>query len=266
MSDSAADPAFVDGQGRPRLARSAFLYVDLLGVRDVSATSPAEGLRRLDHAIRRAFRDFLAADSPWPSAFFSDTLVVASPFVEPDLEEAALGGLIIQAASLQLELVEDDWFLRGGLALNDVHVRDGLVFGPALIDAYDVERRQAVHPRIVLSAAAVESQRKALDDYGEPTESPENGLLLQDTDGLVFIDYLSLVFDEVDPHPVLLMHRDRVISRLERHRSNPRVWEKYRWVAEYHNHTCRLRLPGDDALLVPDTARSLSFSPFVAGD
>jgi hypothetical protein len=111
MREQGAESPFVDEAGHPRLAPSAFLFVDLLGVRDVSEISPLEGLRGLEQATRRTFRDFLAPDSPWPSAFFSDTLVVASPFAGPEPEEPALGGLILQAAYLQFSLIEHDSFI-----------------------------------------------------------------------------------------------------------------------------------------------------------
>ena len=154
------------------------LFADLLGVRAVSQSSPLEGLRGLEHATRRGFRDFLAPDSPWPSAFFSDTIVIASP-LEGEDEEDALGGLIVQAAYLQLDLIQSGWFMRGGVALGDVHIRDGLVYGPGLIEAYDIESSKAVHPRVVLSRDAEQSKRGALEYYSEPEESPENFLLLQ---------------------------------------------------------------------------------------
>lgn len=228
--------------------------------------APLEGLRQLEEATRRTFRDFLSPESPWPSAFFSDTLVLAAPFAGPDPEEAALGGLIVQAAYLQLNLIQHDWFLRGGLALGDVHLRDGLVYGPALIDAYEVEDSRAVQPRIVLSDAATESQLQALSYYAEPADSPENRLLLRDDDGLVFVDYLSVLFDEPDdPRPGLAMHRDRVLRLLEEHRANRQIWEKYRWVAEYHNHTCLKQLADDEQLLIPGASVASHFHAFVDG-
>ncbi len=262
---NASGSLFLDEDGEPRLAHSALLFVDLLGVREVSLREPLTGLRGLEHATRRSFRDFLMPDSPWPSAFFSDTLVVASPFEMAEDEEFAVGGLTMQAAYLQLNLIAHDWFLRGGLALGDVHIHEGLVYGPALIDAYEVESTQALQPRIVLSPQAVESQRAALGAYGDPTSSPENQLLLQDDDGLVFVDYLSVLFDDPDEdYPTALaMHRDRVTARLERHRGRRAIWEKYRWVAEYHNYTCARHVPDEEELLIPSTASALRFHPFV---
>ncbi len=54
-----------------------------------------------------------------------------------------------------------------------------------------------------------------------------------------FLTTLELVLEEAaDPRPRLASHRDALADKLEAHRDNSRVWEKYRWVSEYHNHFC----------------------------
>jgi hypothetical protein len=244
------------------------LFADLLGVREVTLSDPEAGLRALETATRRSFRDFLASDSAWPSTFFSDSLVVASPIEEGEDSESAIGGLIAQAAYLQLDLSLNDWFVRGGLTLGPIFLHDGLVYGPALIDAYDIESTQALHPRIVVGPEAIASQTAALSAYGDPVASPANQLLLRDDDGRVFINYLSVVFDDpdVDYATVLAEHRDKIATRLVRHRGSRAIWEKYRWVADYHNHACQLHASGDPSLRVDRELSAPNFHAFVAED
>jgi hypothetical protein len=116
----------------------------------------------------------------------------------------------------------------------------------------------------VLSADAAASQRHDTTYYAQPANSPENLLLLADDDGLGFIDYLAVLFDEPDdPRPPLRMHRDRIVSRVDRHRTSRRVWERFRWVAEYHNYTCRHHLPDDGDLLVSRQQTIFTFHRFV---
>lgn len=98
------------------------------------------------------YRDFLTEDSPWPAALFSDTLVLAAPVLRKDDEEAAIGGLVVQAAWLQLNLIAEGFFARGGLSFGRFHIRDGLVFGPALVEAYDLESKTAIHRGSCLGA------------------------------------------------------------------------------------------------------------------
>ena len=259
---------FVDGSGQPQLTLCAVLYVDLLGVSALAEGQAAQqSLVRLERALRSMYRDFLADDSPWPAAMFSDTLVVAAPLVPSagkGAAEIATGGLTIQAAWLQLNLVLSGFFLRGGLALGQFHIREGLLFGEALVEAYRLESRLAVHPRVVFGSAAAEAQREALKFYSEPRNSPQNALLLVDQDGTVFIDYLELLFDEPDdPRPGLEEHRDAVAAQLTTHRNDSRIWDKYRWVADYHNAVCERRLPSEQYLRVDTSGTDRRFDALV---
>jgi hypothetical protein len=221
------DDVFLDARRKPRLTRCAVLFLDLLGVRAMNRGAPEAVQRRLedlDRAVTGTFRDILGPDAPHPAAFFSDTLVLASPLDAGGDEEAAVTELVLDAARLQLDLLTAGFFARGGLSLGLFHVREGLIFGPALVEAYELESRHAVHPRVVLSKEA------------EAVIARPSSQLLCDGDGWTFINYLDPLLEEPDdPVPVLQAHRDQVMGGLKLHRGDKRVWEKYRWVAEYHN-------------------------------
>jgi hypothetical protein len=242
---------FIAADGTPLLVRCAVLFVDLLGVRAMNEGGKAgQHLVRLERAVTRAYRDFLSPDAVWPSAFFSDTLVLASPVYEEGEEEEAVTELADQAALLQLDLIEQGFFVRGGLSLGEIHIHDGLVFGPALVQAHEIESRVAVVPRIVLSKAAEQAQ---------PGDASFR--LLRDGDGCAFIDYLGPLFYMFeDPAPSIAAHRDAVTDCLTEHRWNKRRWEKYRWVAEYHNHVAA-RL-GSRELFIERDALTWHFAPF----
>jgi hypothetical protein len=221
---SAADPGpFFDASGDAVLTECAVLFVDILGVREMATGSDApQHLVALQRAVRGRVRDFLSPSSPWPARFFSDTLVLAAPIAVHGDEEAAVGGLTIQAAWLQLNLIAEGFFLRGALTVGSLHMAE-LLFGPALVEAYELESQRAVHPRVVLSERATAGQHDALAYYADPRESPQNALLMRDDDGFTFIDYLALLFDEpIDPIPDLEVHRDAVVDRLQSHRAKRR--------------------------------------------
>jgi hypothetical protein len=61
--------------------------------------------------------------------------------------------------------------------------------------------------------------------------------------------------DPAPPEPFLGRHRDTIRERLELHREDPRKWDKYRWVAEYHDAFCSRWLPDEEHLLVPAPSR-----------
>jgi hypothetical protein len=223
---------FIDDD-EPQLVHCAVLFVDILGVREMNRTEDAaRHLVALDRAVRRSYRDFLDPRSRWRSSFFSDSLVLAAPCSEFAGDAFAVGGLIEQAAILQFDLSLEGFFLRGGLSLGDFHIHDGLIFGPALVAAHEVESRVAIYPRIVLDSAADDAKRSYLV-APQPTEALAP--LMRDGDRRAFVDYLGMQFDDPDSDRLFALHRRVVTEKLQANRSSKRVWEKYRWVAEYHN-------------------------------
>jgi len=158
-----------------------------------------------------------------------------------------------EARSLQSDLLAEGFFVRGGLSLGSLHVSDQVLFGPALVEAYDLESEAALHPRVVLSRAAAETQRG----------TAAGSMLMCDDDGQTFIDYLGAAFHEPDDGiSVLKDHRDTVIDRLHGSRRHKRRWEKYRWLAEYHNAVVRTRFPKARELRIEPQATTWQFSAF----
>ena len=253
---------FIDSRHKPRLARCAVLFLDLLGVSEMNRSRKAakHHLVQLEQAVTATYHDYLSPWSHWPAAFFSDTLVLAAPLDNNRDEALEVRQLATQGATLQLSLARAGFFARGGLSIGLFHIRQGLVFGPALVEAYSLESQVATHPRIVLSTEAAECQRSSQSS----PPGQDNPLLITDGDGWTFIDYLSMQIatDPDDPGPVLCSHRDRIVESLQRHRGVRHIWEKYRWVAEYHNDVLRARLPGYEHMLVPNPPMSWSFAPF----
>jgi hypothetical protein len=258
------DPLFVDQAGDPQLVECAVLFVDLLGVGAMnSGPNVRANLIRIERAVTRMYRNFVDPESPWPAALFSDTLVLAAPTSDASDPEDAIGGLTVQSGWLQLNLAAEGLFMRGALTFGEFYIRDGVIFGPALVEAAQLEREHAVNPRVVLGKSAVAAQEDALASYRDPAESPQQALLLRDGDGYVFVNYLGLLFDEpADPEPPLAIHRDAIATQLAAYAADKRIWEKYRWAAEYHNAVCAKTMPAADHLLVPPAATTWTFQSF----
>jgi hypothetical protein len=257
-----SESLFLDDDGRPRFVRCAVLFLDILGVSEMATDRDrnAEHLVELDRVLRGTTRNFLAEDSPWPSALLSDALIVADPTGQDSNDMFVLGEMLIQTSILQLQLAAGGFFARGALTIDDIHIHDGMIFGPGLVDAYEDERRRAVNPRVVLTSEACKVLRADLAGYPDPTGSPQAEFLIVDQDGVVFIDYLKILLDELDPIHELEHHRAVVEEKLAAHRSEGRKWEKYRWVAEYHNHFCRRMI--DDGPSIPEGETAMELRAF----
>ncbi len=113
------------------------------------------------------------------------------------------------------------------------------------------------------STASGWSRRAYLDFLVSPRDSAEASLLLCDGDGRTFVNYLGLLFDEPDGlHEELGEHRDTVVARLDAHRGDKHLWEKYRWVAEYHNAVIERVFGKRSDLRVDGSAMTWRFTPF----
>ncbi|HXD53515.1 MAG TPA: hypothetical protein VN618_02050 [Solirubrobacteraceae bacterium] len=255
---------FVTSRGKPKLVDCAVLFLDLLGVSAMSgSTAASKHLNAIDRVVSRRYRDFLAPRSPWPAAFFSDTLLLCAPAPTREDRESAISGLVLQGAVLQLELALEGFFVRGGLAFGKFHLHNGLVFGPALVEAYRLESEHAIHPRVILGRGAERCQREAMAEYQIAQAAPQSSLLVCDDDSWTFVNYLGALFDEPDdPRGQLAAHRQMVTARLREHSKDRRRWEKYRWVAEYHNEVLEAELPDEPELLIAAEAMRWRFRPF----
>jgi hypothetical protein len=244
------DIIHIGAHGTPRLVRCAVLFLDLLGVRAMTQGAEKDVQRRLvalDDAIGDTVRQYVGPDTRFPATFFSDTLVVATPADDP---AEAVDLLTRDAARLQLALTARGFFVRGGLSLGLFSIGDGLIFGPALVEAYELESRHAIHPRIVLSKEA-------------EAMAPRSRRLMRDGDGHVFINYLDRLREQLkSPDADLEAHAEQVTRQLLDHRGDRRIWEKYRWAAEYHN--AFLAESGLGASRVDRDAMAWRFAAFAA--
>jgi hypothetical protein len=238
---------FVDEEGEPRLRECYVLELDLLGTQSATAEDAARNLRITKRALERANQWAGGLDPSTVASWFSDNVAVAD-LVDPpdDPQQLTFGFHLITAGWMQLELSMEGLFSRGGLARGPFFASETFVYGPALVEAYRIESREAVYPRILLSPGLAEHARQELAAFGGGDTEVHRTLLAVDDDGRVFVNYLASVFDEPeDVDEMLAIHRRHVLANLEAHRGNERVYKKYEWAAAYHDRFCRSRLHPD---------------------
>jgi hypothetical protein len=244
VNEEASSP-FLDTAGERVLVQCAVLYLDILGVRSLSGgTAAQKELHRFEQALGKSFpfdlgssSADLGTESVLPAAVFSDSFVAVAP-VQEELEQAradAIANLVFEAAQIQANLILANYFVRGAITLGQCHFHRGVLFGPALVEAVNLEQREAVNPRIILSPDAIESLRH------ERSERVEREALLVDEDGLVFVSYLQSIYDDpTASKPVNLAKHARVlIKNLAQNLNKMHRWRKYRWAVEYHDDFVR---------------------------
>jgi class 3 adenylate cyclase len=239
------------GALRPR--RSLVVYMDILGFSELTRSAyAAHGeaglLRRVKHAVDRAairispdypVRDDGTAFRAWDVKLFTDNIVIGYPI--SDAAEQELDEIVFWICAYQLAMVEEGFFVRGGLAVGDLYMDRDIVFGNALLEAHGAEAVTARDPRVVLGESARILVKEHLSKYEHFEDAPHNSSVLIDSDGQWFVDYLSPAFADPDSPDLAAIqaHKTQIERNLLAHRETPRVWSKYQWAAAYHNFRCR---------------------------
>ena len=241
----------------PSLRKAIICYADILGFRAdteraFASGSPTGFLRRVKDSLDVAYgkvRDAKEAGGINSSIFdmkvFTDNIVVAYPVHDPDIElgEGELGTILMLFSEVQASLAVNGFLLRGAIAFGDHYQDDDIAFGPALLEAIDLDKSGS-GPRLVIARSAECQIARQLTSYGYVSDAPHYDALLKDAnDGRLFVNYLQAVFryfpDDRMDYKLLAEHRDSVASGLQEYESNPRVRQKYEWVATYHNYVCQ---------------------------
>lgn len=120
---------------------------------------------------------------------FSDSVVLSYAIHE----ESAVFYLLTDVAFAIIDLAIKGFVVRGAITLGDlIHTRKYLV-GPAMVRAYELESKVAKYPRVLVDTKLVSVARKAHASHHEGHHEVKHvrEFLTKDTDGNMFIDYIS---------------------------------------------------------------------------
>ena len=233
-------------------------YLDVLGFRDrIDKTKESvyelQQTYALLHTMKEQYSSMRrfgsAEDGKTPKClshfrYFSDLVVRITELKDKYVLADYLNFEFLVLAGTQCHYVCAGDLLRGAMVIGDLFIDDNVMFGPALVEAYEIERAAAVFPRIVIDK---EILRRARYGQGEPIW---NDLVTRGEDGVYFIDYLFGTFLERWSYPeenqltsedTLLAHKDFIEELLKKwvKDSDYRKRQKALWMAHYHNTTVK---------------------------
>lgn len=260
--------AYQDGDGKPRLVPSSVLFFDLLGTREMATGPDAEKeLARLGPALDEAIKQS-QIDHEWSrkiSTWFTDNAVVAQPLQASHHRESVIGGLEIVAADLMVHCWRRGFLGRGAITYGEHYMSERFVFGPALVQAVNLEKSTR-WPRVTLGTSAVEAEREHSTFYGQALQSTQSRCLTTDESGVVFVDHLGISISNSDghiPHLLLKELREVTTDKLASLPENSEPWLKWRWAAEYHNYAIASHLTESEPYLVSIPEVRHHFSDFL---
>lgn len=231
---------------------SLITFVDVLGF--------SELVRKLDaQAISKILAAFESANTPpLKSKYnpkliqFSDSLVrVRRIDSKSNIKRPSsiLFSELIALVFAQIELISQKILIRGGMTLGNIAIEHGNVFGPAMIDAHEIESKFAIYPRIALSPFLI-GEAKAnhllwkMHHTAEDELASYKELISCDSDGIWFVDYLRASSNNLldsQEHVILFFesHKSLILDGFKQLQGLTSASSKYLWLAAYHNRTVR---------------------------
>ena len=172
-------------------------FVDILGFKNLvedSTTNKYEFQKILDSLDR--FRELKKEkeDQHYINdvkvTTFSDSLVISYPVDEKDRDIDVFYSILLDLTRLQLDLLDNNVIIRGGIAIGKLRHTQNEIFGPAMNEAYYLESKVAKYPRIVVRERVIMDYLKKYVD-NNPNKVKLLKLLIQDEDANVYyLDYL----------------------------------------------------------------------------
>jgi len=175
---------------------------------------------------------------------FSDSIVISysTEF------EGSVFWLLLDVVHIQLEMMKMGILMRGGLTVGNLCHNDNIVYGPAMIEAYELESKAAIYPRVVVNeevfniaaqiATAFANDGKITHTAATDEVQEMKEMCCKDRDGHWFINFLSqsLEVNSVDNYFEALATLKNLISQeIEKNKLKPSIFLKYEWLKNYYN-------------------------------
>lgn len=217
-------------------------FVDILGFKNLvedSTTNKYEFQKILDSLDR--FRELKKEkeDQHYINdvkvTTFSDSLVISYPVDEKDRDIDVFYSILLDLTRLQLDLLDNNVIIRGGIAIGKLRHTQNEIFGPAMNEAYYLESKVAKYPRIVVRERVIMDYLKKYVD-NNPNKVKLLKLLIQDEDANVYyLDYLGNkdLFNSVNDYNTMLQTIESIIKH-GKQSSDGKTLEKYEWLGKYY--------------------------------
>lgn len=217
-------------------------YIDVLGSKDkIVNDNDDEYLNKLKNIYDLTSKLFNTSESISENIkvnIFSDNIVIAS---EPQMgtsEEIdySILNFFLFISFFQIVALGENFLLRGGITRGEFYIDKDFVWGKALLAANKLEEKIAIYPRIIIDSNAL----SLLDNFEYPNGGHNKFRLAQDSDGLIFLDYLYLAdfFIKTENRPFLINYKYNFKKELEMYNGDSKIMQKLLWQKNYFNNFC----------------------------
>lgn len=168
---------------------------------------------------------------------FSDSIVVSFQLSDND----AFIELLDYVMLVVVNFLAKGYLVRGGISYGKLLHKDNIVFGPAMISAYELESKIAVYPRIIFDKELVEELIKNGDNFLKSlfqNEFESSNFWKEDFDGKYYLNFFkgSEIYMDTDYyHGQFLPQLRDFIAKAWRNRVNQSVRTKFGWLRTKFN-------------------------------
>ena len=138
-------------------------FVDILGFTAIVRATEHDAMPTRINALVKALAEIgshhpsINESDDFQFQSFSDSTVMSSASTFTGLLQ-----ILYSISDLSIRLLQTGLLARGAIAKGNLHHDRPVIFGPAFLDAYDIEQKIAKYPRVVLSRESIRISKKYL--------------------------------------------------------------------------------------------------------
>lgn len=204
------------------------VFFDVLGFKDLVLKKYINEPEKIEEILSTMH---LLSHSSYPSELiiFSDSVINILE-VKPHLKEhnqnfsEYLNVILSNIAAIQMNMVKlYGVLIRGSIVIGNIKYSNerNILFGPALIDAYELESKYSIYPRVILD-------KKTIDLIEEDIEWLD---VSKDIDGHYYVDVFKWLVKLEAEKDCLKPIKEKIIKEINNLGEKPNigVLSKYRW-------------------------------------
>lgn len=234
------------------------VFIDILGFKDMLSKTTGQKGKDDSEKIEEIFSAYKTIRAVWDLdetepkfgkslpknskeiTTFSDCLVISFK----THEKSEIFYTLLEIKWMIMRLIYRGILCRGAITYGKlIHTKE-VLFGPALAEAYILESKAALYPRVILHKDIIDLAGTAKSKQNSSEEEKEyvQSLLEKDSDGMYYIDYFAKAQEELDdPQYGFPDYIDKIGQKIRKglmgssnvYKSDIKV--KYRWMKERYN-------------------------------
>ena len=191
--------------------------------------------------INKKYPDSVNGESTKVANQFSDSILISHSFTE----KAGVFHILADVLFLCVAALQKGFLFRGAIVCDKLCHEETIIFGPALVNAVEMEKSLAIYPRIILNKEIIDIAEKYPADWPSKNEQTKviNKLISKDFDGLYYINYFDAINYVVGENDGVLEYFNSlriIIDNLEKDQKDKIcLRSKYLWIKEKYNNTLK---------------------------